>query len=130
MQRKKLLIFIFFVGIFHLLVSFTYLPFKNIVNGNKDSSVYFPPKFMDQQVLLFMKALISETILSNDTFKQYRHESIRYFGQQFRMQRLIRKIFQGNEEEEPTLNILITGGSISTHKVTIIRINFIHNAIT
>ena len=117
------------MGIFHLLVSWIYLQFKNIQNGKPDSSVYVPPQFMDQQVLMFIKALMSETILSNDTFKQYRHESIRYFGQQFRMQRLIRKIFQSNEEE-PTLNILITGGSISTHKVTIIRINFIHNAIT
>ena len=61
--------------------------------------------------------MISETMLSNNTFKQYRSESIRYFGNQQRMQDLLTNLFfQGNKS---TLNILVTGGSISANRVLI-----------
>ena len=66
-------------------------------------------------IQLFIKALRSETILSNKTYERYRNDSIRYFGQeQYRMDMLLSSIFQG---KQTNLNILITGGSVSSSKV-------------
>ena len=69
---------------------------------------------ISSQTQSFAKALMTETILANDTFKKYRNESLRYFGNQYRMQNLLQKIFQGNKTK---LNILITGGSVSVNRV-------------
>ena len=72
----------------------------------------------------FIKAMKSKTILSDKTFQQYRNESLRYLGQQQpRMKNLLAKIFQGKKS---TLNILITGGSISEFRVIFFNFKFLN----
>ena len=90
---------------------------KSSLKETLSSSLKPPQSTIDpisSSVQLFIKTMMSETILSNSNFAKYRHDSLRYFGQQHRMENLLRKIFQGKKSN---LNILVTGGSISGGKV-------------
>ena len=69
-------------------------------------------KTLPTAIEIFINAMKSKTILSNETFTEYRNQSIRYQGSQSRkkMENLLINLL---ERKQSQLNILITGGSIS-----------------
>ena len=69
-----------------------------------------------QRARQFSKALARVTLLNSTRFAKFREDSIRYFGNELKINRLLWKLFRN---EKTTLNIAITGGSNSVARVSI-----------